>query len=164
MPIPKITAAIAAQVAGEVRFFTTHARLAQANLLLASDRWSEALEQARLIQRDAPGFRLVAIDARRIEGQALAGLDRWDQAEALLRQAKAEAVSLQAEPPRWRACLALADLLEARGRPDQARGERTAVLERLELVAADLSEPLLAQSLRASPPFERARRGGPICR
>ena len=48
----------------------------------------------------------------------------------------------------------------ARGRPDQAGAERAEALERLELVAADLSDPLLAQSLRASPPFERARRGG----
>jgi hypothetical protein len=62
----------------------------------------------------------------------------------------------QAEPPRWRACLALADLLEARGRPDQAAAERAEALERLELVAADLADPALAQSFRATAPFERA--------
>jgi tetratricopeptide (TPR) repeat protein len=142
---------------GEALKFTLRALFAQAELPLRFGRPAEALAAAHRFLETAPQFGVFAADARRVEGEALAALGRADEAEASLRRAKAEAVALGAEPPRWRACLALGRLLELTGRPAEAAAEYREALTSLEAVADTLSDPDLRRSFEQSEPMRRAR-------
>ena len=94
------------------------------------------------------------LDARRAEGEALVALGRRDEGETRLRAAKAEAAALGAAPAGWRASLALARLLDATGRADEARAARADARRLLERVAAGLTgAPDLLRGFKASPPY-----------
>ena len=67
---------------------------------------------------------------------------------------KAEAAALGAAPAGWRASLALARLLDATGRADEARAARADARRLLERVAAGLTgAPDLLRGFKASPPY-----------
>jgi tetratricopeptide (TPR) repeat protein len=147
----------AVELAGEAVKFAARALLAQANLALDQGRTEDALEAARRTQRVLTQYVVFASDARRIEGEALFALGRTADAEARLRQAKAETVALGAAPPGWRASLALARLLDRTGRADEARAARADARRLLERVAAGLSGvPDLLRGFRASPVYREA--------
>jgi hypothetical protein len=94
------------------------------------------------------------LDARRAEGEALLTLGRRDEGETRLRAVKAEAGVLGAAPAGWRASLALARLLDATGRADEARAARADARRLLERVAAGLTgAPDLLRGFKASPPY-----------
>jgi hypothetical protein len=104
----------------------------------------------------------LAADARRAEGEALVALCRPTDGETLLRQAKAEALALDAGRAAWRACLALARLHEAAGRTAEAAAERAEARAWLERVAAGLADaPELRRAFEASEPFRAACAGTP---
>jgi hypothetical protein len=115
--------------------------------------------RARRFLETAPQFRVMAPDAVGIEGEALAALGRMEEAEVALLRAGAEAVAMRAQPPRWRACLALGNLFERTGRVEQAADEYPEDLPLLEAMAGTLSDPDLRQSFVGSEPIERARAG-----
>jgi Flp pilus assembly protein TadD len=96
-------------------------------------------------------------DARRIQGEALAALGRLDEALVTLCGAKLEAAALSAEPPRWRACLALGELLRQTGRQDEAAAEFDEALGLLHAVSTSLSDPDLRRSFSESESVTRAR-------
>jgi tetratricopeptide (TPR) repeat protein len=147
----------AVAIAPDALKFVIRALLAQADVALQSGRPAEALEHVQHLRDTAPQFRVFVADAGRAEGEALAALGRADEALVALRQAKAEAVAMNAEPPRWRACLALAELLDRRGQPDQAAVERAEARASLEAVAASLPDADLRRSFLSSEPTRRAR-------
>ena len=104
--------------------------------------------------RIASQFALYMLDARRAEGEALVALGRRDEGETRLRAVKAEAAALGAAPAGWRASLALARLLDATGRADEARAARADARRLLEQVAAGLTgAPDLLRGFKASPPY-----------
>ncbi|MGH7276640.1 MAG: ATP-binding protein, partial [Candidatus Rokuibacteriota bacterium] len=142
--------------ADELVKFAAHALIGLAELRLAQGTLEAALEAARRAQTIAAEYRVATVDARRVEGEALLGLGDLDGAEAALRQAKADAAAMEAEPARWRACLGLADLLAVRGRYDDAARERAEALTALERVAADLPDDLRA-SFAETTAMQRAR-------
>jgi class 3 adenylate cyclase/tetratricopeptide (TPR) repeat protein len=147
----------AVSTASEALKFIVRALLGQAELALRMGRPAEALAAARRFREAAPRFRVLGPDAWRVEGEALAALGRVDEALAALRRAKAGAVAIGAEPPRWQACLALSDLLRATGRADEAALELAEALTSLEAVASSLTDPALRQAFASSEPMRRAR-------
>ena len=147
----------AVEFAGEARKHTVRSLLGQGALALRRGRPAEGLALARRVQEVDAQFGVFVADARRLEGEALATLGQPDEAEAVLRRAKAEATMLGARPPRWRACLALAGLLEGAGRHAEAASERAEALTLLDRVMEELADPQLRRSFEASEPMRRAR-------
>jgi tetratricopeptide (TPR) repeat protein len=150
----------AVQTGGGTLSFVAYVLLSQVNLALLGDRPAEALELARRYERTVPQYRVFAADARRAEGEALRRLGRVDEAETVLREARDAARALRAEPPRWRACLALGRLLEQRGRPAEAAAEYAEARQVLEAVGASLSDTSLRRFFTESAPFREARAAG----
>ena len=147
----------AVELAGEAVQFASEPLLALADLALDQGRPGDALEAARRLQQILPQYVLYATDARRAEGEALSALGQIAEGEALLRRAKAEAADLGAAPPGWRASLALARLLDATGRADEARLARADARRLLEKVAAGLTGvPDLLRGFQASPAYREA--------
>ncbi len=142
---------------GDALEYTAMVMLAQAELPLRYGRPAEALANARRVLTEAPRFRVFAADAARIEGEALAALGRLGEAEATLRQAKAAAVEISTDPPRWRACLALGDLFRRTGRSDEADAEFAEALALMEAMASTLSDVELRRAFESSEPMRRAR-------
>ena len=152
----------AVDLAGEAVQFAMRPLLALADLALQQDRPGDALDLARRIQQVAPQYATLAADARRAEGEALMDLGRPADGETLLRQAKAEALALDAGPAAWRACLALARLHKAAGRTGEAAAERAEARAWLERVATQLADwPDLRRAFEGSEPFRAARAGAP---
>jgi hypothetical protein len=102
-------------------------------------------------------MRVFVADARRIEGEALAMLGRVEEALAVLRDAKARAAAIGAEPGQWRSALALARLFGRAGRRDQAREEIAVARAGLERVAAQLADPELRRLFEGSDPWRESR-------
>ena len=88
-----------------------------------------------------------------LEGAALAGLGRPDEAEATYREALEAARAVGAAPGLWQAARALDDLLTGLGRTEEAASLRAAVDAELDALAVDLAEPT---SARPSPPGRRS--------
>jgi tetratricopeptide (TPR) repeat protein len=145
----------AVSTAGEATEFVVRPLMAQAEWLLRQRRPEEALDVARQAKGAAGGYRVWAIEALKLEGEALVVIGRAEAGERLLRDAKAEARILTAAPPMWRAALSLADYLTRRGRFDEASAERADALAALESVAAGLPDDLAA-SFADSLPMHRA--------
>ena len=113
--------------------------LASGEPALALDRLDRLLAAAP----HATGRTVLRIAWRR--GEALAALDRSDEAEAALRAAAAEAVALGARPLLWQIRLALGRLLRARGRHDEADATLAAARALVQELAAGVPEPDLRQ-------------------
>ncbi len=146
----------AVATADEIVKFATRALIGLAELRLEQGTAEAALETARRARTIAAEFGPVAVDARRLEGEALLALGDVNGAEAALRQAKADALSMDAAPAHWRACLGLADLLAHRERRDEAARERAEARAALERVAADLPADL-RECFARTPVMQRAR-------
>jgi len=65
--------------------------ICQGMLALRQGRPAEALATACRVQKVVPQALILVADARRLEGEALNALGRSEEAEAILRQAKADA-------------------------------------------------------------------------
>jgi hypothetical protein len=147
----------AVRLAGDAVKFGLRGRLALAELALRQDPPSDALEMARRLQRDCAQFGVFVADARRVEGEALVAIGRTAEAEAVLRQAKADAAAVGAAPVGWRAGLALARLLDTTGRAAEARAVRADARRLLEKVAVGLTgAPDLLRGFEASPAYREA--------
>jgi len=142
--------------AGEAVEFTLVARLALAELRLAQRRPAQALEVAQQAETEAGDYRVWRLEAGRLRAEASLALGRAAEAETLLRATEAEARACGIGPVLWRAALARADLLTARGARGEARALRDEVRVDLERVAADLP-PDLRTSLEAGSLLGRAR-------
>jgi tetratricopeptide (TPR) repeat protein len=142
---------------GDALEYTAMVMLAQAELSLRYGRPDEALANARRLLAEAPRFRVLAADAARVEGEALSALGRLEEAEATLLRAKAVAVELGTDPTRWRACVALGELLQRTGRPDEADAEFSEARALLEAMASTLSDVDLRRAFERSEPMRRAR-------
>jgi tetratricopeptide (TPR) repeat protein len=154
--------AAAVELAGDVIKFAIPALLALADVALQQGRASDALEAARRFQRRYAEYPVFVADACRVEGDALVALGQTADGEARLRQAKAAAATLGAAPVGWRASLALARLLDATGRADEARAARGDARRLLEKVATGLSgAPDLLRGFRASATYLEAIAPGP---
>jgi hypothetical protein len=94
---------------------------------------------------------------KRIEAEAWALLGRLDDAEAALVDVIREAERAEATPTRWRAELALAEVLRSRGDQVRAREAAARALALLEPVMAELP-PALSGSLAASRLMRRTQR------
>ena len=147
----------AVETAGEAIWFAVRPLLALADLALHHGRPGDALESARRFQETLAQFKTWATDARRIEGEALVALGRLAEGETLLRQVVAEAGALGAAPVGWRASLALARLLDATARRDEAGALRADARRLLEKVAIGLTgAPDLLRGFEASPAYREA--------
>jgi tetratricopeptide (TPR) repeat protein len=144
----------AIQTAHEAVQFSVRPGAALTELALRSGQPAEALRHLTRLDPIASQFALYMLDARRAEGEALVTLGRRDEGETRLRAVKAEAAGLGAAPAGWRASLALARLLDATGRVDEARAARADARRLLERVAAGLTgAPDLLRGFKASPPY-----------
>jgi tetratricopeptide (TPR) repeat protein len=144
-------------VGGDALEYTAMVMRAQAELASRYGHPDEALANARRLLTEAPRFRVLAADATRIEGEALAALGRLDEAEATLRQAKAAAIEIRTDPTRWQACLALGGVLRRIGRTDEADAKLAEALALLETMAGTLSDPELRRAFESSEPMRHAR-------
>ena len=132
--------------------------IAQADLLLRIRPPNEALAAARRAAAMSPEMRVFVADARRVEGEALAALGFVDEALAVLREAKATAVALDARPPRWRICLALARILAGTGQVSEAAAEIAEARAVLAAVSSELPDPELRGRFERSGPWRKAHR------
>jgi class 3 adenylate cyclase/tetratricopeptide (TPR) repeat protein len=131
--------------------------LAQAELALKLGRAEEAIESARRSRPLVIGLSAFPIEARCIEGEAMALLGRHAEAMEVLQHAKAEAAILGAAPVQWRACLVLASLLRREGRRHEALAEAREAAGLLEASLADLDDPTLRRSFERTEAMTRAR-------
>jgi predicted ATPase/class 3 adenylate cyclase len=132
--------------------------IAQAELLLRTGHADEALAAARRAAAMGPEMRAFVVDARRVEGEALAALGRVDEALLVLREAKATAAALGAGPPRWRICLALGRILGGGGQVSQAAAEVAEARALLAAVSSELPDPELRRLFERSAPWLEANR------
>ena len=147
----------AIDAAPEAIQFTVRPGIALMELALRANRPADALEHLTRLAPVTPQFAVYALDARRAEGEALAALGRRGDAEARLREVRTDAAALGVLPAGWRASLALARLLDAAGRRDEAQAARADARRALEKVAAGLTgAPDLLRGFRASPVFREA--------
>jgi class 3 adenylate cyclase/tetratricopeptide (TPR) repeat protein len=147
----------AIDAAPEAIQFTVRPGIALMEFALRVNRPADALEHLTRLAPVTPQFAVYALDARRAEGEALAALGRRGDAEARLREVRTEAAALGVLPAGWRASLALARLLDAAGRRDEAQAARADARRALEKVAAGLTgAPDLLRGFRASPVFREA--------
>jgi class 3 adenylate cyclase/tetratricopeptide (TPR) repeat protein len=141
----------AIDAAREALQFTVRPRVALMELTLRTGRPADALDQWAQLPLSAAQFAVYALDARRVEAEALATLGRSDEVEARLRAVRADAATLGGIPAGWRASLALARLLEAAGRRDEAQAARADARRGLDKVAAGLTgAPDLLRGFKAS--------------
>jgi tetratricopeptide (TPR) repeat protein len=157
--VERATALLAEAVATapEAPKFIVRGMLSQCELAVQLNRPSDALAAVQRLRDAAPQFRVIVAEAVRVEGEALAALGHIDEGLATIRQSKAEAVAVGADPTRWRACLALGDLLRTAGQVEQAREELAEARWCLERVASTLSDPDLRRSFASSEAMRRAR-------
>ena len=147
----------AIEAAREALQFTVRPTIALMELALLTGRPADALDHLRRLAPVAPQFAVYALDARRVEAQALAALGRGDEVEARLRAVRADAATLGGIPAGWRASLALARLLEAAGRRDEAQAARADARRGLDKVAAGLTgAPDLLRGFKASAAYREA--------
>ncbi|MCC6176758.1 MAG: AAA family ATPase [Chloroflexi bacterium] len=147
----------AEQAGTAMTFFLPYALAARAELALRASRLDEVVETAARLRSRVPQARVFVADARRAEGEALAGLGRLAEAQRTLRTAKADAVAIGAAPVQWGSCLALADLLARSNRPEEAAAERAEALTLLVSVRDSLTDDRLRACFDASEPMRRAR-------
>jgi len=141
---------------GDLIFYLMPPLTMQARILLDAGDARGARATARDAATRAPWMRVFAGDARRIEAEALARLEGLDVALPLLEEVEALAVQIDTIPLRWRTALAMAQLLDAAGRREEARAAARRALDALESVARALEGPDRA-SFEASEPMVRAR-------
>jgi tetratricopeptide (TPR) repeat protein len=147
----------AIDAAREALQFTVRPRIALMELALRTGRPAEALDQWERLPPNTAQFAVYALDARRVEAEALAALGRRAEAEARLRTVRADAVTLGGVPAGWRANWALARFLEADGRRSEAEAARADARRALDKVGTGLTGvPDLLRGFRATPVFREA--------
>ena len=125
-------------------------RLAHAELALAQANPAEALARAEALlafQREA-GVRLYASDALRVAARARLALGQPEAAEAMLREAQAQAAAIGSRRAHWLLLEDLAAALEAQGRAAEAQPVRAEAAAARAQAAAALAAA--APSTRAS--------------
>jgi tetratricopeptide (TPR) repeat protein len=147
----------AADMAGECAEKAVHPIARLGDLALQAGRPADALAAAARLRVTAGEYRVFAIQARRIEAEAWMLVGRLDDAEGALLSVISDTGDAEAIPTRWRAELALAEVLRSRG--DRAGGRRAAAraIALLESVMAELPQEL-SLAFAASRVMSRARR------
>lgn len=145
------------ETAAEATQFVISPYLALAELRLAQGRPAEAQEEARRAEEAAGGYLAWKLLARRLRAEALRALGASAEADALFRETQTTAERATIAPVVWLCALARADLLDGRGRSDEAAALRAEVRASLRRVAADLPEEPRASA--ATVPLVR-RAGG----
>jgi len=141
---------------GSALKFVLPAMRGRVELLLRRGDAAGALDAARHFQETSREFRIHVVEGQRLEGEALLALGDLDAAEMVVRGAKAEAVMRGLKKATWRTSLMLAEILIARGRPDEAASEREEALAALQTAAAELPDDLRARFL-SGPDMRRAQ-------
>jgi class 3 adenylate cyclase/tetratricopeptide (TPR) repeat protein len=118
----------------------------------------EALAAVARFRAECRSYLVMLVEARRIEAEAWLAQGRLEAAEGALRDVIRDAATFEYWPPRWRAGLALAEALLARGRGDDARHEASQVLSLLERVQHDLADAPLGRAFRYCELMRRAAR------
>jgi hypothetical protein len=131
--------------------------LDRGDIALARGAASAALDTVARVRAAAPGYRILLHDAARIEAAAWGLQGRYAEAERLLQEVIRAAERYRLQPTRWRAGVALAELLAARGRPAEARQHAAVVVAALEAFARELSPATLVRSFLERPLLVRAR-------
>jgi class 3 adenylate cyclase/tetratricopeptide (TPR) repeat protein len=143
-------------VAGEAVEGVMHAFGNLGDLELRGGRPDAALDVVRRYRDTGATFAMIGLDVQRVEGEALARLGEHGRAEAMLREVKTAAEALDVRPVLWRAGLALADALCARGHAAEADRETREARALLERVAAELPEEF-RRGFATTDPVRRAR-------
>jgi hypothetical protein len=87
----------------------------------------------------------------RVRGMALLALDRLDEADAALLEARAVAASQPSYRALWMICPVLAQVALRRGQPAQAREWWSEARRHLDYLIAHIEEPDLRASFLAQP-------------
>jgi tetratricopeptide (TPR) repeat protein len=152
----QLTEAVA--IAGECREKAMFPLLQLAACELRADRPDETLALVARYRGEFRPYRALLVEARRLEAEAWRLRGRAREAEAALQVVIADAEAFQYDACRWRAALALAEILRARGELDEARRHAAGVLADLERVARGLPREPLGGAFRQSALFCEAVR------
>jgi DNA-binding CsgD family transcriptional regulator len=132
---------------------TTSQRLvacARAELLLVERRWSDSLDVIDGLIEVAPHTSEGKVVPRLwlIRAEALARLNRADEAEAVLHVAARAAADHDLKPMLWRIRVALGKQLRSRRKHDEAQTQLDQARAVVAALASDLPDELLRESLR----------------
>jgi tetratricopeptide (TPR) repeat protein len=133
--------------AGDATEFAVDGLLTRVEIHLACGKANEAATLARHVRTMAPEYRVHALEARRLEGEACAALGDIDQAVAILEGTRRGARTMGIAPIRWKSAAALAEMFRRHGRADAASHAAAEVRTVLEHAARDLPEPLRSSLL-----------------
>jgi tetratricopeptide (TPR) repeat protein len=146
----------AIEIAGECVEKVIFPQLHLGACALRAGRPGEALAAVADFRARCGAYAVLLVEARRLEAEAWLAQGRADDAEVALRAVAADADAFGYAPCRWRAGLALAGALAARGRTDAARREAGLVLGMLQGVLAALPEDPLGRTFAQSELMRRA--------
>jgi class 3 adenylate cyclase/tetratricopeptide (TPR) repeat protein len=137
-------------VAGECVEKVIFPQLHLAGCALRARRPDDALAAVRDFRVRCGSYPVLLVEARRLEAEAWRMQGRAGEAEGALTAVEAEADAFGYRACRWRAGLALADLLAARGERQTGGRKAARVLAALRDVAATLPEEPLGRTFRQS--------------
>jgi class 3 adenylate cyclase/tetratricopeptide (TPR) repeat protein len=150
----RLTEAI--EVAGECTEKVIFPQLHLGVCALRAGRPDEALAAVTAFRARCGAYTVLLVEARRLEAEAWLAQGRAGDAEGALREVVGQAEAFLYGPCRWRAGLALAEVLAARGQVEAARREAELVLAALRRVLDRLPEDPLGRALRHSELMRRA--------
>jgi tetratricopeptide (TPR) repeat protein len=141
----------AIEVAGECIEKVIFPQLHLAVWALRAGRPHDALAAVDVFRARCGTYPVLLVEARRLEAEAWLAQGRTDVAEPALREVMRDAEAFGYGPCRWRAGLALADLLRHRGRVDEARAVGGEILTALHGVRDALPDGPLGRAFDQSP-------------
>lgn len=128
-------------------------RSTSSRLALAQKQYEKALARA---DEDLAALTSLEIERSRSEilllkAQALAGLERWQEARSMLGEGITAAEQGGYRRLLWRLLAALAQVETACGRPSEAASSLAQARAQIEFIAGNLTDPALADSFRSRP-------------
>jgi DNA-binding NarL/FixJ family response regulator/Tfp pilus assembly protein PilF len=123
---------------------------ARAELAIAQADAATALQLIDQVSTTLPGSPRVSADVSLLKGEALAILDKVDDAEACLQAACAAAKLREITPTLWRAHISLGKLLRAHGRQAEASHEFAEAADLIEELTANIADKELGKAFQAA--------------